>query len=122
VVVFGGIGVTALIPATFASDLFVIAGLFAIATFAYASFSTIALVLPSDLFRSDSVASVSGMSGTAAGILTIVSTFIIGKIADSYSFKPILIAASLIPLIGVLVVLALVRNTKSTERGLVHSI
>jgi hypothetical protein len=62
------------------------------------------------------------MSGTAAGVLTIVSTFIIGKIADSYSFKPILIAASFIPLIGVLVVLALVRNTKSTERGLVQRI
>jgi len=122
VVIFGGIGVTALIPATFASNLFVIAGLFAIATFAYASFSTIALVLPSDLFKSDSVASVSGMSGTAAGILTIVSTFLIGKIADSYSFKPILIAASLIPLTGVFVVLALVRNTKATEKGLVHRI
>jgi ACS family hexuronate transporter-like MFS transporter len=66
VVVFGGIGVTALIPATFASNLFVIAGLFAIATFAYASFSTIALVLPSDLFKR-LVASISGMSGTAAG-------------------------------------------------------
>ncbi|HET6962232.1 MAG TPA: MFS transporter [Terriglobia bacterium] len=122
VVILGGIGVTALIPATFASNLFVIAGLFAIATFAYASFSTIALVLPSDLFKSDSVASVSGMSGTAAGVLTIVSTFIIGKIADSYSFKPILIAASLIPLIGVLVVLALVRNSKATEKGLVYRI
>ena len=62
------------------------------------------------------------MSGTAAGMLTIVSTFLIGKIADSYSFKPILITASLIPLIGVLVVLALVRNTKATMKGLVHRI
>jgi MFS transporter, ACS family, hexuronate transporter len=122
VVIFGAIGVTALIPATYASNLYLIAGFFAIATFAYASFSTIALVLPSDLFKSGSVASVSGMSGTAAGTLTIVSTFFIGKISDTYSFQPILIAASLIPLVGALVVLALVRNTKSTERGLVHSI
>ncbi|MGH9426332.1 MAG: MFS transporter [Terriglobia bacterium] len=122
VVIFGGIGVTALIPAIFASNLYMIASLFAVATFAYASFSTIAIVLASDLFKSDSVASVSGMSGTAAGTLTIVSTFLIGRIADTYSFKPILIAASLIPLVGVLVVLALVRNTKSTTRGLVHRI
>jgi ACS family hexuronate transporter-like MFS transporter len=122
VVVFGGIGVTALIPAIYASNLYLIAGFFAISTFAYASFSTIALTLPSDLFKSDSVASVSGMSGTASGTITIVTTFLIGKISDTYSFKPILIAASLIPLVGALVVLALVRNTKSTERGLVHRI
>lgn len=122
VVIFGGIGVTALIPAIYASNLYMIAGFFAVSTFAYASFSTIALTLPSDLFKSDSVASVSGMSGTASGTITIVTTFLIGKISDTYSFKPILIAASLIPLVGALVVLALVRNNKSTERGLVHRI
>jgi len=122
VVIFGGVGVTALIPATFVSNLYLIATLFAVATFSYASFSTMAIVLASDLFKSDSVASVSGMSGTAAGILTIVSTFLIGKIADLYSFKPILIGASLIPLTGVFVVLALVRNTKATGRGLVERI
>jgi len=54
-VVFGGLGVTLLIPTIFTKDLYVITLLFAIATFSYASFSTIANVLPTDLFKSDSV-------------------------------------------------------------------
>jgi len=59
--------VTLLIPTIFTVNLTVITLLFALATFSYASFSTIANVLPSDLFASDSVASVSGLSGTGAG-------------------------------------------------------
>jgi ACS family hexuronate transporter-like MFS transporter len=74
VVVFGGLGMALLIPTVFTSSVFALAGLFAISTFAYASFSTMALVLPSDLYRSESVATVRGMSGTGAGIGTIIST------------------------------------------------
>ena len=109
VVVFGGLGMTLLIPTIFTSNLFALAGLFAVSTFAYASFSTMALVLPSDLYRSDSVATVSGMSGTGAGLGTIISTYIIGYVSDRRSFEPILIAASLIPLLGMLLVLILIR-------------
>jgi MFS transporter, ACS family, aldohexuronate transporter len=110
VVVFGGLGMALLIPTVFTSNLFALAGLFAISTFAYASFSTMALVLPSDLYRSDSVATVSGMSGTGAGLGTIISTYLIGYVSDRYSFEPILIAASLVPLTGMVLVLLLIRN------------
>jgi ACS family hexuronate transporter-like MFS transporter len=113
VVVFGGIGMTLLIPTIFTSSLFALAGLFAVSTFAYASFSTMALVLPSDLYRSDSVATVSGMSGTGAGLGTIVSTFLIGYVSDVYSFKPILITASFIPFLGMILVLILIRQRDS---------
>jgi ACS family hexuronate transporter-like MFS transporter len=89
-----------------------LAVLFGLATFAYASFSTMVLVLPSDLFPSRSVATVSGMAGTGAGLGTIVSTFLIGYVSDHFSFEPILIAASLIPLAGMVLVLALVRNSR----------
>jgi ACS family hexuronate transporter-like MFS transporter len=109
VIIFGGLGMTLLIPTIFTSNLFALAGLFAVSTFAYASFSTMALVLPSDLYRSDSVATVSGMSGTGAGLGTIISTYIIGYVSDRRSFEPILIAASLIPLLGMLLVLILIR-------------
>ena len=111
VVVFGGLGMTLLIPTIFTSNLFALAGLFAISTFAYASFSTMALVLPSDLYRSESVATVSGMSGTGAGLGTIISTYLIGYVADHYSFEPILITASLIPFVGMILVLILIRPT-----------
>ncbi|MDQ6652412.1 MAG: MFS transporter [Acidobacteriota bacterium] len=110
VVVFGGLGMTLLIPTIFTSNLFALAGLFAVSTFAYASFSTMALVLPSDLYRSESVATVSGMSGTGAGIGTIISTYLIGYVSDRYSFEPILITASLIPFAGMVLVLLLVRD------------
>ena len=110
VVIFGGLGMALLIPTVFTSNLFALAGLFAISTFAYASFSTMALVFPSDLYRSESVASVSGLSGTGAGLGTIISTYLIGYVSDRYSFEPILVAASLVPLVGMILVLLLIRN------------
>lgn len=93
-----------------ASNLFLIAGLFAISTFSFAVLSTMVLALPSDLYPSGSVASVSGLSGTGAGIGTVLSTFLIGRISDPYSFGPILIGASLIPLVAVTLVFLLVRK------------
>src|SRR6185503_19271428 len=113
VVVFGGLGMALLIPTIFTSNLLSLAGLFAVSTFAYASFSTMALVLPSDLYRSESVATVSGMSGTGAGLGTILSTFLIGYVSDHYSFEPILITASFIPFVGMILVLTLIRATGS---------
>ena len=114
VVIFGGLGMMLLIPTIFTSNLFALAGLFAVSTFAYASFSTMALVLPSDLYRSSSVATVSGMSGTGAGIGTIISTYLIGYVSDHYSFEPILITASLIPFVGMILVLLLIRDKRVT--------
>ena len=114
VVIFGGLGMALLIPTIFTSNLFALAGLFAISTFAYASFSTMALVLPSDLYRSESVATVSGMSGTGAGLGTIISTYLIGYVSDRYSFEPILIAASLVPLVGMVLVLLLIRDQRTS--------
>lgn len=122
VIVFGGIGMTLLIPTIFTSNLFALAGLFAVSTFAYAAFSTMAIVLASDLYESGAVATVSGMSGTGAGLGTIASTLLIGYIADHYSFDAILIAASLIPLIGMVLVLWLVRNTPESGQGIVRRI
>ena len=122
VVLFGGIGMTLLIPTLYTSELFAIAGLFAVSTFAYASFSTMAIVLASDLYVDEAVGTVSGMSGTGAGIGTILSTLLIGVISDRYSFAPILVAASLIPLIGAVLVLTLVRNPREGGHRLLKRI
>jgi ACS family hexuronate transporter-like MFS transporter len=128
VVVFGGIGVMLLIPTIFTTSLAVITSLFALATFSYAAFSTIANVLPSDLFDSGSVASVSGLGGTGAGIGTIVAFKLIGHYSDlrqgmtTHAFDPIIIVAGLIPFIGMILVLLLVRNTKATRQGRVRPI
>jgi MFS transporter, ACS family, hexuronate transporter len=127
-VVFGGIGVTFLIPTILTTNLYLITMLFALATFCYASFSTIANVLPSDLYNSDSVASVSGLSGTGAGIGTIVAFKLIGYLSDArratttHAFDPIMVVAGLVPFLGMILVLLLVRNTQATEDGLVRRI
>jgi ACS family hexuronate transporter-like MFS transporter len=128
VVVFGGIGVTMLMPTVFTSNLFLIALLFAMATFSYAAFSTMANVLPSDLFHSESVATVSGMSGTAAGLGTIVAFMLIGYFSDArskmagHSFDPIVIVAGLVPFLAMILVVLLVRNSEATRRGLVRPV
>lgn len=126
VVVFGGCGVLLLVPTVFAFHLWAIVALFALATFSYASFSTIANALPSDLFKSDAVASVSGMSGTGAGVGTIIAFELIGRFSDArqaagaHSFDPIVIVAGLVPFIGMILVFLLVRNTRATKEGLVR--
>ena len=127
-VVFGGVGVMLLIPTIFTVNLYLIALLFALATFCYASFSTIANVLPTDLYTSDAVASVSGLSGTGAGIGTIIAFELIGRFSDAskasgtHSFDPIVVVAGLVPFVGMILVLLLVRNTRATDLGLVRRI
>ncbi len=80
------------------------------------------LVLPSDLFPSRSVASVSGMSGTGAGLGTILSTFAIGWVSDTYSFEPIFFATSAIALTAMVSMLILIRNPKPREATIVRKI
>jgi MFS transporter, ACS family, hexuronate transporter len=114
-VVFGGLGMCLLSLTVLTFNPLVLSVLFGFSTFAYASFSTMVLVLPSDLNPSQSVATVSGMAGTGAGLGTILSTYLIGYVSDHYSFEPILIAASLIPLVAMVLVLSLIRNSTSGD-------
>jgi ACS family hexuronate transporter-like MFS transporter len=128
VVIFGGIGVTLLIPTIFTVNLYLLTLLFALSTFAYASFTTIANVLPSDLYKNESVATVSGMSGTGAALVTIVVFELAGHLSDAriaagtHLFDPLMVIAGLIPFVGMILVLLLVRNTKATDEGLVRRI
>jgi ACS family hexuronate transporter-like MFS transporter len=127
-IIYGGLGMTLLIPTIFTTNLYVLAFLFAAVTFTYAGFTTMANVLPSDLFASESVASVAGISGTGAGIGTIIAFKLIGHFSDArqatgtHTFDPIVIVAGLLPLVGMILVLLLVRNTDATKQGLVRRI
>jgi len=127
-IIFGGIGMTMIIPTIFTTNLYLIALLFAITTFTYASFTTMANVMPADLFNSQSVASVSGLTGTGAGIGTIIAFKLIGHFSDArqaagtHSFDPIIIVAGLLPLVGMVLVLLLMRNNAATDQGLVRRI
>ena len=115
VVLLGGIGMTLLVPAIAVSNFAILIGLFAISTFSYAAWSTMGLTFPADLYPNRTVATVSGMSGAAAGIGTILSTLAIGKITDRYSFEPVLIGASLLPIIATVLVFTLIRPVRDDE-------
>jgi len=114
VIVISGAGMSTLMASLLFSGLAPLTVCFAIATCSYAALSTMVLNLPADLYRAESVATVSGLSGAGAGIGTIGATFLTGAIADRYSFGPLLVGASLVPLLAVVVLLTLVRNTKSS--------
>jgi hypothetical protein len=62
------------------------------------------------------------MSGTGAGLGTILSTFLIGVIADRFSFGPILITASAVPLVAATLVLLLVRPPRGHQAAVVNAI
>jgi len=121
VIVVCALGMTLIAAVAFVSSLWWITVCLAISTLCYAALSTMVLNLPADIYPTHSVASVSGMSGTGAGIGTIVATYLTGVVADHYSFAPILIVASLVPLVAAGATLALVRNTRAT-RGMLNQI
>ncbi len=122
IAIIGGLGMTLLVPVVWTSSFAAMVACFAVSTFTYAAFSTIILNLPADIFPTGSVASVSGMGGTGAGIGTIGAIYLTGWVADHYSFAPILIGASIVPLVAMAAVLLLVRNTAETARGMVRRI
>ena len=70
----------------------------------------------------------SGLGGTGAGIGTIVAFKLIGHFSDArqatgtHAFDPIVILAGLIPLVGMILVLLLLRNSEATNQGLVRRI
>jgi ACS family hexuronate transporter-like MFS transporter len=110
-----------LIPAAYTSSYWALIALFAYATFAYACCATIFLSLPADAFRSTAVASVSGLSGTGAGAMTLVTTYLTGVIADKFSFEPIIVVASIVPCIATAVLVGLVRaNREEDPHGLLQ--
>ncbi len=121
-IVGGGIGVLLLIPTIFTANVYMITVLFALATLSYGCFTTIANVLPADLFENDSVASVSGISNTGAGLCTIVAFLLVGVVSDArhaalvHSFDPILIAAGSMPFFGMILVVLLLRDPKHARQ------
>ena len=106
-----------MIPAVYTTRLWLLITEFGLATLGYAACATIFLTLPSDLFESGSVATVSGLSGMVTGFVTIAATYTIGAVTDKYSFAPILLGASVAPVLAAIVVFALVRNTSNTGNG-----
>jgi ACS family hexuronate transporter-like MFS transporter len=122
VIAVGGVGMASLLITLWLTELGPLAACFAVSTCAYAALSTMVLNLPADLYDRRAVASVSGFSGTGAGLGTIAATLGIGVVTDHYSFAPVLVVASIAPLLAVAAVLILVRNTPTSGDGLLRRI
>ncbi len=105
-----------LIPAVYTTHLWLLIAEFGLATLGYAACATIFLTLPSDLFESGSVATVSGLAGMVTGFVTIAATYTIGAVTDQYSFAD-LAGERRAPLLAIVAVFALVRNTRNTGNG-----
>lgn len=82
--------------------------LISLATWGYASWSTMGLTFPSDLFPQDVVASVTGLSGLGAGLVSTGFTLAVGVLVDKFSYFPAFVAAGTIPLLATACVLLLI--------------
>ena len=101
------------IPASLAATPFSALAFICVALFGFASFSTMALTLPSDLFPADVVASVTGLSGLGAGLAGTLFTLMVGGLVDKFSYTPAFFAAAFLPVVATAAILVLIR--KGTE-------
>jgi ACS family hexuronate transporter-like MFS transporter len=109
VCVFSCLPILAGIPAAGAHSVYTALALICVALWGYASWSTMGLTLPSDLFPQDVVATVTGLSGLAAGLVGAVFTIAVGFLVDRFSFGPAFMVAGLLPLFATACLLLLVR-------------
>ena len=110
VILIFGPSMLVLIAALFTSDYVLLVLVFAFVTFAYAACATMFLSMPADVFHTSAVASVSGLSGTTAGIGTLITTYLIGVVTDRFSFAPVILVASVAPCVATAILVRMVRS------------
>jgi len=103
------------IPAAQVHNVYLALALICVALWGFASWSTMGLTLPSDLFPQDVVATVTGLSGFAAGLISAAFTFGVGMIVDRFSsYRPAFLAAGLLPLLATAAVFALIHPVEAS--------
>ena len=107
------------IPAATTHNVYFALALICFALWGYASWSTMGLTLPSDLFPQDVVATVTGLSGLAAGLVGTLFTLAVGILVDRFSYGPAFLIAGLMPLFATACVLILVRTPGSSSGSVV---
>jgi ACS family hexuronate transporter-like MFS transporter len=68
------------------------------------------LTLPSDLFPSEVVATVTGLTGLAAGLSGTLFTLLVGTLVDHFSYLPAFIVAATAPVVATVSVVFLIRR------------
>ena len=83
--------------------------LISFAVWGFASWSTMGLTFPSDLFPHDVVGSVTGLSGLSAGLAGALFTLLVGWLVDKFSYYPAFFLAATVPMLATISVLLLIR-------------
>jgi MFS transporter, ACS family, hexuronate transporter len=105
------------IPAAHVHSVYTALALICFALWGYASWSTMGLTLPSDLFPQDVVATVTGLSGFAAGLVGAVFTFAVGILVDRFSYGPAFLVAGLMPLFATVFLILLIRGADAAPNS-----
>jgi ACS family hexuronate transporter-like MFS transporter len=98
------------IPAARVHNVYFALALICVALWGYASWSTMGLTLPSDLFPQEVVGSVTGLSGLAAGLVGAGFTFLVGFLVDRFSYRPAFVVAGLLPVMATVFLFLLIRT------------
>jgi len=101
------------IPAARVGNAFLAIALVCVALWGFASWSTMGLTLPADLLPQDVVATVTGLSGFAAGLAGAGFTYAVGKTVDRFSYGPAFLAAGLLPLVATTCLFLLIRPPRT---------
>ncbi|MEN6607301.1 MAG: MFS transporter, partial [Bryobacteraceae bacterium] len=103
------------ILSVFVSDAETAVFLMSVLMFAHGFWITNYMTMIGDMFPGRVVATVVGLTGTAGGIGGFLTSPLIGRIVQNFSFAPVFIAAGLIYPISALIILALVREIKRLD-------
>ncbi len=110
-----GPSMAVLLLAQYVDNYGILLAIFAYAAFAYTCCGTMFLTLPTDVFHPRAVGTVMGLAGTSAGVSTLLTTYLIGLVADTYGFAPIMAVAACIPLFATAVFVVLVRPDREPD-------
>jgi ACS family hexuronate transporter-like MFS transporter len=100
------------IPAVLTGSPFYSLAFICVVLFGYASWSTMGLTFPSVVFPSEVVASVTGLSGLAAGLAGTLFTLLVGTLVDHFSYFPAFVVAATAPLLATVSVVVLIRRAR----------
>ena len=100
VLLTGACGTLAGVPAVGVTTASACLGLISIATFAIGLWTTTAMTLNADVVPRHAVGRMTGLSGAGAGVAGIVATLATGWTVDRFSYRPVFVAAGLLPLAG----------------------
>lgn len=95
------------IPAVLVGNPYSSLALICFALFGYAAWSTMGLTFPSDLFRSEVVGSITGLSGLASGLSGTLFTLLVGTLVDKFSYFPAFVVAATAPILATVAVIFL---------------